>query len=354
MVRGGMFTARNPRSLTAAAFVSTWLVFGGGGAWGQEVDECGGGAELAVAVTDQSGSISLPGATVIVEWGDATAPPVRASTRADGSLLLCVPRSAERAVVRAELGDQTSGEASVLFEPEAAREVVLRIPLDVATAAPRPPGRPGRLIGSVRDALTDDPVHVVIVSLAGQPKSVDTGRQGRFVMSGVPAGTHVLETRRIGYAPLRHVVSVEEGRTTEVDIALVPAPVEMEPLVTTAVRSRRLEIKGFYERKRWGELLGLGTYITEDYIERWRPKEVAHLVSMLAPGISVDRNGRMINRRSSCPMTNYLDGVRVERFLGWVKPHEVAGIEVYKGAASLPADFGGPTGQCGVVVVWTR
>lgn len=354
MVRSAIFTAGTPRALSAAVFVPAGLAFGGGGAWGQEAGDCGGAAELAVAVTDQSGSIPLPGATVIVEWGDAAAPPVRASTRADGSLLLCVPRAAEHADVRAELGDHTSGEASVLLEPGAAREVVLRIPLDVATAAPSTPGRPGRLIGSVRDALTDDPVHVVGVSLAGQPGLVDTNRQGRFVISGVPAGTHVLETRRIGYAPLRHVVSVEEGHTTEIDIALVPAPVEMEPLVTTMVRSRRLEIKGFYERKRWGELLGLGTYITEDYIERWRPLEVAHVVSMLAPGISVDRSGRMINRRSSCLMPKYLDGVLVESFTGWVKPHEVGGIEVYKGPASLPAEFGGSRGQCGAVVVWTK
>ncbi|WP_419936655.1 carboxypeptidase regulatory-like domain-containing protein [Candidatus Palauibacter sp.] len=349
MARGAMFTAWNPRSVTAAAvFVPAWLAFAGSAAGGQEEGSCRDGAELVVAVTDQSGSTPLPGATVVIEWGDSAAPPVRASTRADGSLLLCVPRDAEHATLRAEVGDNSSDEAAVLFEPGAPRRIELRIPFDVAT------GIPGRLIGSVRDALTDDPVHVVAVSLVGETTWVDTDRQGRFFMSGVPAGKHVLEARHLGYAPFRHVVAVERGHSTEVDIALVPAPLEMDPLVTTVLRSRRLEIKGFYERKRWGELLGLGTFITEDYIERWRPLEVAHVVSMLVPGVSADRSGRIINRRSSCPMVKYLDGMRVGSFKGWVKPHEVGGIEVYKGAASLPADFGGSASQCGVVAVWTK
>ncbi len=349
MARGAMFTAWSPRSVTrAAVFVTAWLAFAGSAAWGQEEGGCRDGAELVISVTDQSGSIPLPGATVVVEWTDAVAPPVRASTRADGSLLLCVPSDAEHATLRAEVGDNSSDEAAVLFEPGAPRRIELRIPFDIA------PRTRGRLTGSVRDALTDDPVHVVAVSLAGQPRWVDTDRQGRFFLQGVPAGTHVLEAQRLGYTPFRHVVVVENGHTTEVDIALVPAPIEMDPLVTTVIRSRRLEIKGFYERKRWGELLGLGTFITEDYIERWRPLEVAHVVSMLVPSVSVDNRGRLINRRSSCPMIKMLDGVYVRTFLGWVKPHEVAAIEVYKGAASVPAEFGGSAARCGVVVVWTK
>ncbi|WP_419940017.1 hypothetical protein [Candidatus Palauibacter sp.] len=86
----------------------------------------------------------------------------------------------------------------------------------------------------------------------------------------------------------------------------------MEPLVATGTRSRRLEIKGFYERRHWSELLGLGTFITAADIERWRSSRVDHVV------------------------TNQVGGI------------------VYKGPASLSAEFGGSSSRCGVVVVWTK
>jgi len=37
-----------------------------------------------------------------------------------------------------------------------------------------------------------------------------------------------------------------------------------------------------------------------------------------------------------------------------VLPIKVAGIEVYKGPASLPAEFGGSDTRCGAIVIWTK
>ena len=126
----------------------------------------------------------------------------------------------------------------------------------------------------------------------------------------------------------------------------------MEPLVATGTRSRRLEIKGFYERRHWSELLGLGTFITAADIERWRSSRVDHVVTNQVGGISPG----LLNRRTGCVMQVYLDGSRVAagELRHLVLPIEVAGIEVYKGPASLPAEFGGSSSRCGVVVVWTK
>ncbi len=174
----------------------------------------------------------------------------------------------------------------------------------------------------------------------------------------MPAGEHDLQVRRIGYAPLTYPVTVEWGHTTEAEIGLVPTPVEMEPLVATAIRVRRLEIKGFYERKHWGELLGLGYFFTAEDIDRWRPSSVASFVAMMVPGMSGLSNRRMSVGFSGrpCPMALYLDGIRVSAgdLGGFVKPFEVGGIEVYKGPASLPAEFGGSDARCGAVVVWIK
>lgn len=37
-----------------------------------------------------------------------------------------------------------------------------------------------------------------------------------------------------------------------------------------------------------------------------------------------------------------------------VHPSDVAAIEAYAGAASVPAEFGGSTGRCGAIAIWTR
>lgn len=37
-----------------------------------------------------------------------------------------------------------------------------------------------------------------------------------------------------------------------------------------------------------------------------------------------------------------------------VNPTEVATVEVYPSASEMPAEFGGSTGQCGSIVIWTR
>ena len=37
-----------------------------------------------------------------------------------------------------------------------------------------------------------------------------------------------------------------------------------------------------------------------------------------------------------------------------VFPNEIAGLEVYRDASSLPAEFFGSRPQCGAVVIWTK
>ena len=55
-------------------------------------------------------------------------------------------------------------------------------------------------------------------------------------------------------------------------------------------------------------------------------------------------------------MAVYLDNAPVgtSALDSLVLPIEVAGVEVYRGAASLPGEFGGSDSRCGVVVVWTK
>ena len=64
------------------------------------------------------------------------------------------------------------------------------------------------------------------------------------------------------------------------------------------------------------------------------------------------------NEIPGCPPLLYLDGTPVgetdDMLDTIVFPHEVAGIEVYRRASELPAEFSGSRSGCGVIVIWTK
>ena len=311
---------------------------------------CGDRASLRVTVRDDSGFITIPNATVVLRWTDAVRMPVRETTDAMGHLLLCVPPDAGQATLWAEFGDASSEERQVVIVPGLRHDVELRLVFEEV--------KTGRLIGQVLDSRTHQPVSAAEISVPNRAEVVSSNRRGRFVFSALPVGEHELSVRHVGYAPLTHTVAVRQGITTEMDIGLTADPVELAPIVATVERPRRLEIKGFYERKYWGELTGLGTFITEEDIERWRPLQVREFVSMMVPSITplLENRRRFSSSGLTCPMAAYLDGIRIRiiELNEYVKPLEVGGIEVYKGLASLPAEFGGFENRCGAVVVWTK
>ena len=335
-------------------------------------DECAEQAALAVTVLDESGLVAMPNATVVLRWADAGLGPVREETDGDGQLQLCVPPGARQATLWAEVGDATSEEVVVALEPGLAHEVDLYVLFG--------DGPTGRLVGRVRDARNHRPVAAAAVSVTGRPDEAQSNRQGYFVLGALPVGAYELSVRHLGYAPLTHTITVTRGHTTDVDVRVSPDPVELEPLVATVTRIRRLETQGFYERKQWGELTGGGTFFTVQDIERRNPLRITHMIAD-APGVRVRCGGhglrscKVFSRRvtagfvgQGCELNVYVDGVLVIRsddrrwnsppspmYLDeFILPSEIGGVEVYPGAASLPAEFSGADGRCGAVVIWTK
>lgn len=347
-------------SVGVAVVVAAQLASGPAPAAAQQREACDERASLQLTVTDESGMIPLPGATVVLLWTDGVSRPLREAVGADGRLHLCVPTDGRQATIWAELGDNSSEQAVVELDPGTSRGVELRVLFGTV--------EPGRVIGRVLDAETDRPLSATAVSLVGRGTEVETDRQGRFALSGILAGEQHLEIRRIGYARLLLPLSVASGLTTELEIALPPEPLEMEPLVATVIRPRRLEIVGFYERKFWGELVSGGTFFTAEDIDRRRPLRISHMIAD-APGIRLRCSGsginscRLVNPRFSegfspggCTMNTYVDGVLIRGGVvdEFVLPLEVAGVEIYQGPAQLPGEFAGSDARCGAVVVWTK
>jgi hypothetical protein len=59
----------------------------------------------------------------------------------------------------------------------------------------------------------------------------------------------------------------------------------------------------------------------------------------------------------ACPMQVYLDQVPLPSPFNLdllPPPKQIAGIEVYAGAATIPPQFSGMNRGCGVIMVWTK
>ncbi|MDX2192696.1 MAG: TonB-dependent receptor [Gemmatimonadales bacterium] len=88
--------------------------------------------------------------------------------------------------------------------------------------------------GTITDATTRAPLADVVVSVAGSSRSATSAADGRYTLTGLPAGALELRARRIGYQPL--VVRVPAGASAA-DAALAPAATQLAPVITTANRA---------------------------------------------------------------------------------------------------------------------
>ena len=96
--------------------------------------------------------------------------------------------------------------------------------------------QPGAVVtGQVVDAQSGLGLSDVRVQVQGQPASVLTGQDGRFVLPGIPAGRHVLTVSVVGYVLVRRDIEVGEGGSISVVIPLTEG---------TGTYTERVEVTG--------------------------------------------------------------------------------------------------------------
>lgn len=99
----------------------------------------------------------------------------------------------------------------------------------------------GTIVGRVVDQSTQQPVVGATVTVDGTGLATLTQREGNFVLSAVPAGTHILRVSLIGYAPQQQEVRLESGATATVRFGLQPEALVLEEVVVTGYGSQRRE-----------------------------------------------------------------------------------------------------------------
>ncbi|MBL0939926.1 MAG: carboxypeptidase regulatory-like domain-containing protein [Gemmatimonadaceae bacterium] len=222
--------------------------------------------------------------------------------------------------------------------------------------------------GLVTDTLLN-PLGAADVSVVGTGARVVTGENGRFRMMQVPPGQYLLVVRRIGYAPTSGIIDVPARDTLRLSYTLTRSTYALDT-VRTQARRVTMRMLDFENRRRQG----VGQFITQEEIERRGSVQTSDFLRYMR-GVQVSTNTtqafggtQVYSRREGggldansqqqyCAMQVVLDGIILPRYFNLEllpPPKQIAGIEVYSGAATIPPQFGGASRSCGVVAVWTR
>jgi TonB-dependent receptor len=118
----------------------------------------------------------------------------------------------------------------------AATAIALALSAAVLSAQTLPTGR---IVGRVIDAGTGQGISDAGVQVVGTTLGVQSGVDGRFSLSAVPAGTVTLTVRRLGFTPKTVTgLQLAAGQTLEQSLSLVTAAARIAAQVVTASNER--------------------------------------------------------------------------------------------------------------------
>jgi len=212
------------------------------------------------------------------------------------------------------------------------------------------------------------PLPNVAVVVWGAESSARSDSAGYWQLRQLPAGTHMVETRAIGYQVERQVVDIGDPAAGNDLAVALSRTVTLDTVRTRALRESLFEpnIRAFEQRRQ----IGIGTYRGPAEIDRIMPFEAAHLFSSV-PGIriiptmekSLFMGNKILLRGGSagepCTPDLVIDRQRINSnvhngFIDqWVLFSQVRAVEVYQALTGTPPEFLRVGNQCGTIVIWT-
>jgi hypothetical protein len=192
-----------------------------------------------------------------------------------------------------------------------------------------------------------------------------TDDAGIIVVTALHSGPNVFTIRHLGFAPITTTLNVREHDTLKVHVVLSPAAQVLEPVDIKARASADRPLSAFDDRRLHS--VG-GHFITWADIQRQQPFETVDLFrGMLGVRVVRPPNGDAIVESTrgvgvmggTCPLRVGLDGIvfgnTIDFSVNDVSPREIYGIEIYSGAATIPAQYLAATsgGSCGLIMIWT-
>lgn len=233
----------------------------------------------------------------------------------------------------------------------------------------------GTIVGEVSESTSRQGVVAASVNVAGTQLGAATDQAGNYRISGVPAGTHTLVVRRIGYVPVRQAVVVAADQSVTVNVTLQTSATSLNQIVVTGTA-------GGQQSRELGNVVS--TISAPAELSKSQAPTLTNLLAAKVPGVSIANNtGRLgaaqniqIRGISSIGLSNspliYVDGVRVNSESGTgpgglvyssqnsavagrlndISPEDIESIQIIKGPAA--ATIYGTEAANGVVQIITK
>ncbi|MEO7083501.1 MAG: carboxypeptidase-like regulatory domain-containing protein [Gemmatimonadaceae bacterium] len=209
------------------------------------------------------------------------------------------------------------------------------------------------------------PIHAAFVSILGTAIRIGTGPNGRFRITKIPDGQYLVIVKHVGHRPISAVVDVAGTDTVRLAYTMEPST-EMLNTVVISEKAPALRMQEFEQRRR----LGAGQFMNQAEIEAKNVPYTTELMrNFIAINVSPDHSSAQTKyyalssreggnpQTGACPMQVYLDQVPLPSPFDLdllPSPKDLAGIEVYSGASTIPPMFAGYNRGCGVILIWTR
>jgi hypothetical protein len=185
--------------------------------------------------------------------------------------------------------------------------------------------------------------------------SVVTDSTGKFMLSGLPAGTQILQALHAGYPLTEVVVELRPDRGTEQSVLMVR---ELRG-DSTQLASTETQYKEFEAHRR---AYGFGQFLGVEEIMQ-KEKAVTETVDLFADMLGFTALGhgaeaRLISNEAlvtqpSCKSAKVIaegvDGFAIND----IPPGQVGAIEAYSNSQFVPERYAGRA-ECGLVVIWMR
>ncbi|MEO7361250.1 MAG: carboxypeptidase regulatory-like domain-containing protein [Gemmatimonadaceae bacterium] len=210
------------------------------------------------------------------------------------------------------------------------------------------------LRGSVRDDH-NRAVPEALVSVASADTVVRTSKDGTYLLSGMPAGTHSVQIRSLGFAMTSKLVDLKPNATTELNFMLSTTTVlatynvrtESKPSLEYLDYQDRRQMSAGYARE-FGDLafadgLSILDNIPRTYVGRQNGSaEVYQWVTNAA------------GSRVKCNPVLYLDGAPVDaNFMETYPVGNLRAVEVFDKFQVPIRYMGSSVNSCGAILYWT-
>ena len=306
----------------------------------------------------------LAGVTVVVRWnevgvdkssGSMSIVPRTLASVSDAQALYrfcAVPRYTPL-VAQMQAGDRSSGVVDLQIADEPV--LVHGFSLSLRAQNDSEPRGTAAILGEVVTS-NGEAVRDARVNLDGLSSTVVSNDTGVFMLPRLPGGSQTLIVRRIGYLPKRVGVELREGATAALTVVLDKSVQVLDSVRVLAKRydSQEEFVAEFEKRKRASPG---GIFYDEEYLRRRVYSETSDIFRNIA-GLTVSPDGVVSLTRgaaslsdSRCVPALFIDNVKMETTLDIVRPREIRGVEIYRGAAAVPPAY---NDLCGAIVIWTK